>query len=77
MTKKEKLKALDEMVMDRMMSILSNSDSDTAELRDLATVTNYLKANAVVEEKQRDDVTDEIKKRIEAAKKRRESAANR
>jgi len=76
MTKKEKLKKLDELVLDKMMSILSSPDSDTSELKDLATVTNYLKANSVVEEKERDDVTDEIKRKLEEAKKRREKGVS-
>jgi hypothetical protein len=70
MTKKEKLKKLDDLVLNKMISILEG-DGDVSELRDLSTPANYLKANAVVEEKERDDVTDTIKKRLEEAKKRR------
>lgn len=76
MNKKEKLKQLDELVLDKMITILS-CDGDTSELKDLATVTGYLKANAVVEEKQRDDVAEDIKKRVEEAKRRREKLEKR
>ena len=70
MTKKEKLKKLDTLVLDTMIAILENKTELDA-LRELSTPVNYLKSNAMVEEKHRDDITEEIKKRVEEAKKRR------
>jgi len=40
-------------------------------LRDLSTPINYLRNNALVEEKKRDDVGDEVKKKLAEAKERR------
>jgi hypothetical protein len=70
MDKKTKLKKLDTLVLDTMIDILERKE-DLDALRDLAAPINYLKSNAVVEEKQRDDITEEIRKRVEEAKKRR------
>ena len=72
MTKEEKLKQLDKLVLDKMINLLdAGTDEDLDKLKDLATPINYLRNNAVIEEKKRDDVTDDIKKKLAEAKARR------
>ena len=71
MSKEEKLKQLDKLVLDRMITILNAGDSELDLLKDLATPINYLRNNALVEEKKRDDVSDDIKKKLAEAKERR------
>jgi hypothetical protein len=71
MTKEEKLKQLDKLVLDKMIEILDEHPEDLDMLKDLSTPINYLRNNALVEEKKRDDVSDDIKKKLAEAKKRR------
>ena len=71
MSKEEKLKQLDKLVLDRMITILNAGDSELDLLKDLATPINYLRNNALVEEKKRDDVGDDIKRKLKEAKERR------
>ena len=44
-------------------------------LSELSVPANYLKANAVVEEKKRDSIEDEVQKRLEVAEERRKKKA--
>ena len=71
MNKEEKLKQLDKLVLDKMIEILDKHPEDLDMLKDLSTPINYLRNNALVEEKKRDDVSDDIKKKLAEAKKRR------
>lgn len=70
MTKKEKLEQLDSLVLDRMISLVESGETNL--LPELGNAINYLKANQVVEEKKRtDSAQEEMKAKIEEAKKRR------
>ena len=71
MTKKEKLERLDKLVLDKMIDILDKNPEDLDMLRDLSTPINYLRNNALVEDKKRDDVGENVKKKLAEAKKRR------
>ena len=71
MTKEDKLRHLDTLVLDKMIEILDEHPEGLDMLKDLATPINYLRNNSLVEDKKRDDVSDEIKKKLVEAKKRR------
>ena len=73
MTKKDKLKQLDTLVLDKMIEILDNKGDDayTDELKDLTPVINYLRNNAVVSEKERSTNESVIQDRLKAAEERR------
>jgi len=73
MTKKEKLERLDELVLDRMVKLVENGD--TNELAELSVAVNYLKSNAVVEEKSRSSVEEDTKARLAEADERRKKKA--
>lgn len=71
MTKAEKLTKLDELVLDKMIDLVSNNKTD--QLAELTTAVQYLKANQVIEPPKREgDPTEERKKKLEEVKKRRE-----
>lgn len=69
MTKREKLEELDKLVLDTMIKFIRSGE--TERLQELATPTNYLAKNNMVEEKKKSTVEEDIRKRIEEAKKRR------
>lgn len=73
MTKKEKLEQLDKLVLDKMISHIETGKTEL--LSELSVPANYLKANAVVEEKKRDSIEDEVQKRLEVAEERRKKKA--
>lgn len=73
MTKLDKLKQLDEAILDKMLSWIDTDE--TNRLPELTNAISYLKANAVVEEKKQDDDATAIrKKKLEEAKSRREKS---
>lgn len=71
-TKAEKLKILDEKVLDTMITMMDNKQFDA--LSDLTTAVQYLKANQVVEPATRgeSDPVEERKKKLQEVKNRRE-----
>lgn len=70
MNKQDKLKKLDEAVLDRMLSLLESGETNL--LPELGNAISYLKANEVVETKKTtDDAIEQRKKKLEEAKKRR------
>jgi hypothetical protein len=69
MTKQEQLKTIDELLRSKIIDLLQTDN--TEELTSLTPVIQYLKANAMVDKQQKDDVADEIKERIREAKLRR------
>jgi hypothetical protein len=71
--KQKKLKELDELVLDRMIDMVDKRKYD--ELSDLSVAVNYLKSNAVVAEKSKGTIEEEVKERKAKAAKRREEAA--
>ena len=73
MGKKEDLETLDDLIRSRMITILQVEDGSLDELSSLSVPVNYLKANAVVSEKPKSTVEDDVKKRREAAEKRRKA----
>jgi hypothetical protein len=71
MTKTEKLRQLDTLVLDKMISLIETGETNL--LPELGNAIQYLKANSVVEiQKQEDDALAQRKKKLEEAKKRRE-----
>ena len=74
MTKKEKLEKLDELLIDRMLDIMSDEDDNAIRaLSDLTVAMNYLKNNAVVAEKTKGSIEKDTEKRLAEAKQRREA----
>ena len=73
MGKKEDLETLDDLIRQRMIDILQVKDGSLDELSSLSVPVNYLKANAVVSEKPKSTIEDDVKKRREAAEKRRKA----
>jgi hypothetical protein len=69
MTKKEKLKKLDETVLNKMQEMLDNDRTD--ELPSLSTVVNYLRANQEVSEKEKRTASDRHAEMVKEAKKKR------
>lgn len=69
--KKNKLNELDEALLNRMIELMKSGETNL--LPELATVSNYLAKNNMVEEKERSSVDDEVKNRVAEARKRRES----
>lgn len=76
MNKKEKLEQLDKQILDRMIEIMGDVSSDLSELSALSVPVNYLKANAVVSEKAKSSVEEDIEKRTKEAAKRRAKRAS-
>jgi hypothetical protein len=71
MTKTEKLKKLDSLVLDTMIKWIESDE--TNRIPELGNAIQFLKANSVVEiQKQEDDALAQRKKKLEEAKKRRE-----
>ena len=70
--KEEKLKQLDENVLGLLITN-TGDDGDTSLLTELSVAVNYLKSNAVVSEKSKSTIEDDIKANLEEAKKRRKS----
>ena len=71
MTKQEKLNMLDNLVLDRMISLMQSGDTNL--LPELGNAINFLKANNTVEaiQKSDEDPMEVRKKKLEEAKKRR------
>ncbi len=71
-SKSEKLNKLDELVLDKMISILDTDDGDLKDLGDLNTAVQYLAKNNIIEgKKAADSIEDKVKKQLKDAKKRR------
>ena len=72
MTKADKLKELDIMVLDTMIKLVSNNKTEL--LSDLTTAVQYLRANQVIEPANRGetDPVEERKKKLAEVKKKRE-----
>ena len=70
MTKKEKLKKLDENVLDLLIKH-TGEDGDLGAISELSVAVNYLKANAVVSDKEKSTTEEDIQKRVREANKRR------
>jgi hypothetical protein len=70
MNKKEKLKVLDEQVLDAMISIMHSRVYGS--LADLSTAVQYLKANNVIAEKEKRTDTTHKEKLLEAKRRREE-----
>jgi hypothetical protein len=70
MTKKDKLKKLDEDILDSMMTMVAEKNFEDIPL--LSTAINYLKANEITEERERDTAEDEVKRKVKEANERRE-----
>lgn len=73
MTKKEKLKQLDDLVLTKMLELISDDRLD--EIPSLSVSVAYLKANQEVSEKEKKTTSDHHKELIKEAKKRREEKA--
>lgn len=71
MTKADKLKKLDDLVLDRMITFIDQNKIEL--LSELSTAVQYLKANQVVEPPKPHgaDPVEARKKKLEEAKKRR------
>jgi len=72
MNKKQKLDKLDELLLDKLISIMeSDSELELEGLSNLTVPMNYLKNNMVVAEKEKSTADDNIKKRLKEAEVRR------
>ena len=72
MNKKQKLDKLDELLLDKLISIMDSNDDEQLEgLSNLTVPMNYLKNNMVVAEKEKSTADDNIKKRLKEAEVRR------
>ncbi len=71
-SKSEKLNKLDELVLDKMIEIMSSEEGDMRDLGDMNVIVQYLAKNSVVAEKEKSTVEEDVKKRVKAAEKRRE-----
>ena len=72
MNKKQKLDKLDELLLDKLISIMDSDDDEQLEgLSNLTVPMNYLKNNMVVAEKEKSTADDNIKKRLKEAEVRR------
>jgi translation elongation factor EF-1beta len=71
-TKLEKLQELDTLVLDKMIEWVKSDETDR--LPELGNAITYIKANQVVEDKQKADTdpVEERKRKLEEVKKRRE-----
>lgn len=71
MTKADKLKKLDDLVLDKMINYIENNKVEM--VSELSTAVQYLKANQVVEPPKPHgaDPVEARKKKLEEAKKRR------
>jgi len=71
MTKKEKLKKLDEQTLDLQLEATAEG-GDLGILTMLTPTINYLRNNSVIEEKEKSTLEKDTKKRLKEAKERRE-----
>lgn len=71
MTKQEKLDLLDNKLADAFIEIMESGEYER--LPDLSSLSNYLAKNNRVEEKKKSTVDDEVRQRVEEAKKRRKN----
>ena len=71
MTKKERLDLIEKLTEEKMIEFLQSGE--TERLPELATPSNYLAKNSKVLEKEKSTVEDDIKQRVEEAKKRRKN----
>ena len=67
---KDKLEALQELVIDAYIEGLETGDIN---YRDMSPIVALLNQNSIVEEKSRGSIDDEIKKRIKEAEDRRKN----
>jgi len=74
MTKEQELKQLDDLLRTKMIECLDGGDISI--LKDLAPIVNYLGKNNVIAEKKMTSAEEDIKKRLEEAKKRRNSKSS-
>jgi len=71
-SKKDKLTELDELVLDRMITIMGKEgDAQLAVLSDLTPAVNYLRNNQEISEKTKSTVEEATKKRLKEAAARR------
>jgi len=70
-TDAEKLNYLKSAILDAYIEIMDSGEYER--LTDLASLSNHLAKNNKVEEKERSSLEEEIKAKVEEAKKRRES----
>ena len=71
MTKKEKLKKLDEQTLDLQLEATADG-GDLGILTMLTPTINYLRNNSVIEEKEKSTLEKDTQKRLREAKERRE-----
>jgi len=71
MGKKEDLKRLDEEVLKKMIQAIENDEPEKLPL--YSTAIQYLKANEITEERERDTAEDEVKKKVKEANDRRKT----
>jgi len=71
MTKKEKLKKLDEQTLDLQLEATADG-GDLGILTMLTPTINYLRNNSVIEEKEKSTLEKDTQKRLKEAKERRE-----
>ena len=71
--KQEKLKLLDEQVLELLIKMTNTEDEefDTNQITELSVAVNYLKSNSVVSEKEKSTLDDDIKRRLKEAQDRR------
>lgn len=69
MGKKEDLEVLDKLVREKMISCLKGGETDL--LTELTSVVSYLSKNNVMSEKPKSTIEDDIQKRLQDAKDRR------
>ena len=68
--KEEKLKKLDELVLDKMIEIMEG-EGDIDDLSSLSTPMNYLRNNQTLAEKPKSTVEEDTKARLKRARERR------
>lgn len=69
MDKREKVKLLDEKLLDAMIEAVSNEDYELLPL--MNTAIQYVKANETTLEREKDTEEDAVKKRVREANERR------
>ena len=68
MSKKDDLKLIDDLYRKFLIGVLNSGELD---IKDASQIVQYLKANEMTSERERSSQEDEVKKRLEEAKKRR------
>jgi len=71
MNKQEKLKKLDDLLLNKMIKIME--EDTTEELADLATLSNYLAKNNMVQDKEKSSLEETIKAKVKEAEERRKN----